>query len=93
MNHSFETDKIISVFNELVQYQLKRSMEQPVLPPVLVINVKTVFTINGSTEYVQYDVYDNGRFVEYELALESLNNLLETEKLLSDEREIIGGEI
>ena len=30
MNHSFETDKIISIFNELVQHQLKRSMEQPV---------------------------------------------------------------
>jgi len=93
MNHSFETDKIISVFNELVQYQLKRSMEQSVLPPVLVIDVKTVFTINGSTEHVQYDVYGNGRLVEYEIALKYLNDLLETERLLSDEKEIIGGEI
>jgi len=88
MNHSFETDKIISVFNELESircYSFKS--------PILVIDIKTIFTVNDSTEHVTYDVYGNGRLVEYETALKYLNDLLETEKLLSDEREIIGGGI
>ena len=88
MNHSFETDKIISVFNELISIH-----HTSLKSPVLVIDIKTVFTMNGSTEYVTYDVYGDGRLVEYEIALKYLSDLLETERLLSDEKEIIGGEI
>ena len=88
MNHSFETDKIISVFNELISIH-----HTSFKSPILVIDIKTVFTMNGSTEYVTYDVYGGGRLVEYEIALKYLNDLLETERLLSDEKEIIGGEI
>ena len=88
MNHSFETDKIISVFNELKSY--KTTIHDS---PILIIKTKTIFTMNGETEHITYDVYGGGVFYEYEMALRCLYNMLEIAKMLSDKKEIIGGEI